>query len=323
MTFAMGPEWALLLTIAAQPLPELIILPPQPVEVKAEVATQVWKDVGKQIAKEKKSLGISLNVHNEAKDALAGPARDRAAECASKPECLADVGATFGADLLITGTVDKESVALVLIDVKAAKKLVGARSSKKLAAAGLKRQTQAAVKGLVRGYQDWKKTGATTPAPQAETMPDPPQSEAGEIRISSAELEGVGEVMIDGATVKPGPDGNILWVGPAGSHQVVAVKLDGTKAVHPVDVAPKGSVEVDLIFADAMAPPPPEPMVAAVTPPPEEPSGGEDVTGEWWFWTSLGAAVAVGGTTAVLLLGGTKGGPELGGGGIGAISGTY
>lgn len=314
----MSPSFLALLLVAAPAAPELIIVPPQVSGVKPQISNEVWRAISKQIAKEKKTLGVSLSVQNEAKDALAGPARDQAWECAGKPECLADLGATLGAELLITGTVEADNVSLVLIDVKAAKKAVGARSSKKLAAAGWKRQSSAAIRGLIRGFEDWKKA-PPPPAADAGEIPDVPQPETGELRIAKSELEGVLEVTVDGATVRPGPEGTISWVGPPGAHTLTALRADGARTSQTVELEPKAQVDVTLAFAAAPPPPvsePPPELMAA------RDEDDEDVTGQWWFWTSLGAAAAIGGTTAVLLLGGLKGGPEIGAN-SGSITGSY
>ena len=315
----MSPSFLALLLVAAPAAPELIIVPPQVTGLKPQVSNEVWRAISKQITKQKNALGVSLSVQAEVKDALAGPAKDQAWECAGKPECLADLGATLGADLLIAGTVEADNVSLVLIDVRAAKKAVGARSSKKLAAAGWKRQSSAAIRGLIRGFEDWKKT-PPPPATDAAEIPDVPQPETGELRIARAQLEGVLEVTIDGATVRPGPEGTISWVGPPGPHTVTALRADGARTTETVELQAKGVADVALTFDTAPPPAVSDPGPTLVMAPEDEED--DDVTGQWWFWTSLGAAAAIGGTTAVLLLGGLKGGPEIGAN-AGSITGSY
>jgi hypothetical protein len=307
--------WIFLLALGSPELPELVVLPPQPVDMKPDVATQLWKETTKQIAKEQKTLEISMTVHEEAQDALTGPARDQAWECQSKADCLADLGATLGADLLIAGTVDKESVTLMLVDVRARKKIFAARSSKKLAEEGWKRQSQAVIKGVIKAFSDWRKA----PPPPAPAVVE---SDDGEIRIPQSELIDVKEVAVDGKAAEPNADGEVRWLGAPGRHVITAQRTDGARASREVDLPPKGVVDVDLEFIAPPPPTPPPPALVAPTPPPAEDEGRKEVTSEWWFWTSLGAAVALGGTTAVLLLGGAKGGPEIAGS-VGSISGTY
>jgi hypothetical protein len=306
----MSVLWALGLLAAAGDKPlEVIILPPQPKEVKPNVAMDVWSNVQSQLEKGQKEAGISLVLQKDVKDALSGPAKDQAWECDAEPVCLAELGATLGADLVVAGVVEKESVALLLVEVKSKKKVVGARSSKKLAKAGAKRQATAAIRGLLQGIDTWRKA-----PPEPEPPPPPPMAE---LRIPKDQLTDVTEVKIDGQPVAPAADGAISWKGSPGSHAVSAKRADGQGTELQVTLDPAAPVEVKLAFL-APAPPPPEPQIA---PPPEDPSG-DTVTSEWWFWTSLGAAVAVGGTTAVLLLGGIKGGPSINED-TGSISGTY
>lgn len=312
---------------AADAAPELIVLPPKPDEgIKADVAMQIYKTVVAEVEKSKAKLGVSTKLQADAKAALSGPARDQAWECRGEIPCLVELGNTLGAALLIAGSVDKTGVGFLVIEVKSSKKVVGAKSSKKLEKAGWQRQSKAAVGGALGGLEKWRAAPKAEPAP--ELVLDPNTSE---LRIAAAELTGARELTIDGLPIPINGGGDITWSGAPGRHVVVATKADGTRAIHELTLEGGKSVPLVLVYVEpptaptASPPPPspqPEPELVAAPPPPPADEGDDDVSSKWWFWVSLGAALAAGGTTAAVLAGGVKGGVETDSG-RGTIKGRY
>ncbi len=336
---------ALLALVAQTPAPpdaplEMLVLPPKPEEgVKTDVAMQIWKSVVAEVDKAKATLGVSVRLQGEAKAALAGPAREQAWECRGEVPCLVELGNTLGASLLVAGSVDKAGVGFLVIDVRSGKKVVGAKSSKKLEKAGWQRQSKAAVKGVLSGVEQWRKA-----PPKPEAPPEVPMDPSvAEIRIATTELTGVRELTIDGLPIPFAGDSGVVWSGIPGRHVVVATRTDGTRAVHELTLEGGKSTAVVLVFVEPpTAPPEPargtgapppspvargdeppsEPAPALVAAPPPAADDEESATSQWWFWVAMGAALAAGGTTAAVLAGGIKGSVETDSG-RGTITGTY
>lgn len=315
--------------VAAEPAPEMVILPPKPEDgAKPDVAMQIWKATVVEVEKAKATLGISVRLQGEAKAALAGPARDQAWECKGEIPCLVELGHTLGAALVVAGSIDKEGVGFLVIDVKNGKKVVGAKSSKKLEKAGWQRQSKAAIKGVLSGVEQWRKN-----PPKTEPAPVAVDPNTAEIRIAAGELAGTQELTIDGLPIPlTSPDG-VVWSGTPGRHVVIATRADGTRAIHELTLEGGRALSLVLVFVEPpKAPPaaspapysPPArdtPALVAAPPPPED-DGGDSATSQWWFWVAIGAAVAAGGTTVAVLAGGIKGGVSSDSG-RGSITGTY
>lgn len=313
--------------VAAEAAPEMIVLPPKPEDgAKPDVAMQIWKATVVEVEKAKGSLGVSVRLQGEAKAALAGPARDQAWECKGEIPCLVELGHTLGAALVVAGSIDKEGVGFLVIDVKNAKKVVGAKSSKKLEKAGWQRQSKAAIKGVLAGVETWRTAPPKTDPPAVALDPN-----TAELRVSASELAGTQELTIDGLPIPlTSPDG-VVWSGTPGRHVVIATRADGTRAIHELTLEGGRSLPLVLVFVEPpktpaaspspyVAPARTTPELVAAPPPPED--DGESPTSAWWFWVALGAAVAAGGTTVAVLAGGIKGGVSSDSG-RGSITGTY
>jgi hypothetical protein len=323
-----GMLLALMALAPGQGPKELVVLPLSEDGVKPPAGLDAWKVVTAELRRSGR-LGMSMAMQKKQHDFLIGPAREQARDCGSNVECLAEIGAALKADVLVAGTVDDGGVSLIAIDVKAAKRIGGARSNRKLSKAAIKRKAVSAARVLIEAIGRGAPPPAVvkTPEPRASTTPPappPPEPEAapqpvaqGELHIGKEQLAGVTEVKVDGETLLFAGDGSMSWKGAPGTHSLVAMRSDGNRIVKDVVIDAERTTEVYLDFALAAVPPPPPPAAAAK---PEEEE--EDFLTAWWFWTSIGAAVAAGATTAALLAGGAKGGPDLEGD-TGTIRGRY
>jgi len=135
-------------------LPELVVLPPLPEgSVDEQSAIEAWSAITSELKRQKGALGVSLELQIEAHDALVGPGKEQAWECKGKRRCLTDLGGTFGADLLVTGSITNKRVILVLFDVARGRKLTGAKSSRRLSKRSPTRRGKAAARGLAKAYE--------------------------------------------------------------------------------------------------------------------------------------------------------------------------
>ncbi len=284
-------SFVLALSVAQTEPAQVLVLP---LQSEGQAGLEAWKQLTKALEKDQKKLQISTALQKQQHDFLVGPAREQARDCAGNVQCLAEIGATLGADILITGKVEPDYVELTVVLVKYQQMLGALRSPPKVAKKALKAKTQAAGDELAKLLKDRDKNLPPPPPPP----PPPPVIVEGTLLIDKAELNGVREVRVDGTPLAFMGDGSMRWDGPPGSHSLVAQRSDGTSLTRDIVVEPGLITNVRLEFP-ALAPPPP----AATE--------SEQVTGQWWFWTSLGAAVAVGAATAVILAGGEKGGPSL------------
>jgi len=322
--------WAALLVLAAPPEPiELVVLPPEPQGgIKPDVAMQIWKSVVAEVDRSKNALGVSVKLQNDAKAALAGPARDQAWECKGELACLVDLGTTMGAGLILAGSVDKDSVSFLVVDVKAQRRMLGAKSTKKLERAGWRKQSDVAIKGVLQGLEKLRKAPPVEAPPPPEAKIDP---SVAEIKIAASELADTKELTIDGLPIPKTGDGAVAWSGVPGRHVVVAVKNDGQRAVHELTLDGGKSLSLILAFgapptAPSSPPPavrndPPPPALVASAPPPRDDDDDRN-SSPLWVWLAVGGAVVAGGTTAALLALGTKGGPSTDSA-TGSITGTY
>lgn len=335
---------------------QAVALPLSEDGVKPPAGLDAWKAVVDELEKRSRRLGLSMDLQKKRHDFLIGPAREQGRDCGADVECLAEIGAALGGDVLVAGTVSRSAVTLYAIDVKSSRRLGKARSPKKLARASAPRKARVAARLLARVLGKLTKeeeepavaTATPPPAPapagkqeqdapkpqdakqedskqdqpedlKVDEAPEPPPAAAvleGRIRIPKEQLTGVSEVTIDGEQIYFSGDGSMTWNGSVGSHVIVAKRNDGNRLTKDVVVEPDETTEVALIFPSAALPPPPQTRVEQQKP--EE----DGVLGAWWFWTSVGAAVAAGATTAALLAGGAKGGPSIEGN-TGTIRGSY
>jgi hypothetical protein len=309
--------------------PELVVIAPEVVGLKPAAGADAWKVALAETEKRKGALGVSTALQKNAKAALAGPARDQAAECKGASPCLAELGSTLGARFVVFGTVEKDAVTWIIVDAATQKRVLGAKSGKRFASQGAKKQAEAAIRRAYEVFLEWRQGKHTEPEAGGVAMsPAGPEQtlRAGEagIRVAAVELVGVERVEIDGREVPlaVAPDGPLFWVGAPGRHEVVATKRDRARARHDVVLEAGRVVDLVLVFLETAPPPPPPPpppIVVATQPPPPEREG---VTGKWWFWAAAGAAVVAGGTAAAVLVGGAKGGPQVGSS-VGTITGSY
>ena len=333
-------------------LPELVVLPPAPEGVSEKAAMNAWSVITSQIKAKRKKLKVKFGLQKEAHDALLGPGRKQAWDCGANTRCLTDLGGTLGADLLVTGSITKKRVALIILDVAKGKKLTGVKSSKKLAKANHKRRAKAAGRGIVKAYLRYLKrakkkkkakadklakadtakkntkgggdaaelpddTKKDAMADKAQPAPDEPTPTGfnGMIRIKADQMVDVVKVTVDGTPLPRRADGSAIWIGSPGTHAVNATRKDGSRASSEVLVDPQKIIDVKLDFSQ-----PPPPVFTGGFPEDEEEE--VDPLKKWWFWAGIGAAVLVGGVTSLALIGGDKGGPSIAGD-FGSISGTY
>ncbi len=331
--------------IAASDSKELVALPLSEEGVKPPAGLDAWKLVINELKRSSTRLGMSMVLQKKRHDFLIGPAREQARDCGENVECLAEIGAALGADVLVAGTLDATSVTLIAIDVKNSKRIGTGRSGKKLAGSGMRRRAVAATRALIDTMAkptggplaskagDENAKGAPAPPPKEDLKDDdgymvddgrtpaPVEASApadGGIHLAKDQLANVAEVSVDGEPLLFQGDGSMVWSGAPGSHSLIAVRNDGHRTTQEIAIEPERTTEVTLAFAvDAVA--------TTRTPAASAETGSSedgDVFTRWWFWTSIGAAVVAGATTAALLAGGTKGGPDIEGG-TGTIRGRY
>lgn len=337
-----GAVLALLAGLAPMQLEgkELVALPLSEEGVKPPAGLDAWKSLIRELEKRGRRLGLSTALQKKRHDFLIGPAREQGRDCGSNAECLAEIGAALGGDILVAGTVSKSRVTVYAVDVATAKQIGKAHSPSKLARRPLAQKARVAARVLMRALsrlaKEPKKAEVAAappktppeeaPSERVESKPEdeavteapapPPRATEGRILIPKEQLSGVSRVTIDGTQLYFSGDGSMRWTGATGAHTLIAERNDGNRLKKDVVVEPDEATEVSLVFPPAALPPPPAPSVEV------KPRETNDVFGAWWFWTSVGAAVVAGTTTAALLAGGAKGGPSLEGN-TGTIRGSY
>jgi hypothetical protein len=322
---------ALLVGQTPAPAKELVALPlTEEAPIKAPVGLDALKVVTAELKKQSERLGVSTALQKKRHEWVIGPARERARDCGQNAECLAEIGAALGADVLVAGTVDASGVALIAVQVKTGKKLAAARSPKKLASSSIQRRALTATRALIEAMAKTPAAVAVAPKPEDPARLPPPVEEpppavaaaspvaTGELRIEKDQLTGVSEVTVDGEALLFTGDGTMSWRGAPGAHSLVAVRSDGNRVTKEVVIDAGQTTAVTLEFVTAAVPPP----TAAASAATEVEAKDDEIWTAWWFWTSLGAAVAAGATTAALLAGGAKGGPDIEGE-TGTVRGTY
>lgn len=319
---------------AAEP-PELVTVPMATDGARASEAMEAWKIVHEAIRDSAGQLGVSVKLQARRHDFVVGPAREQAKDCDGNLDCLQAIGGALGADVLVTGRVTADAVALVAVEV-ATGRLIGQGSTPpELGQAPLESRASAAARLLVAslgggppepeiprggGPVALVPGGGPAPvggggdddlkgfddAPASAPPPSPSPSAAamqGNLQISAAQLRGVRRVAIDGAEISFRGDGSVAWAGAPGDHRLVVERASGERLARNVFLEPGSTTNVVLEWPNVTRAP-------AAAAPAARDDGGSVLT-KWWFWTSLGAAVAAGTTTAVLLAGGDKGGPTL------------
>ena len=312
------------LAVAQSSPPELVTLPLSVDAVDPQSALSAWNLVSATLDKRARSLNVSTSLQQARHEFLMGPAREQARDCGRDVDCLAEIGAALGAELLVVGIVSNR-VALVAIRVADRSVLAKARSPKK---GSMKRRAKiAAIRLAKRLGRALRKAGAPQPpilAPPgiAKAKPPPPEppppEPSGLLYIHRDRLTGVSQVTLDGAPVDFTGEGFISWPAASGPHTLRATHIDGRQTEKTVVIEAGQTTEVALRFPAAPSPPP----SVAVAPPAAAKPENDDVTGTWWFWTAVGTAVVAGAATAAILASGSKGGPTPPSD-TGTIQGTY
>ena len=135
--------------IAKTPRLEIMAVPPATKDVAASRALSAWKTVSRELKRAKKRLKMSTKLQRQRHDFLLGPAREQAGDCGEDIGCLVEIGSTLGADILITGRLDRDALTLVAIDVQARERIASVSSSEALASKGPKRKAKNATRRLI------------------------------------------------------------------------------------------------------------------------------------------------------------------------------
>lgn len=318
------------------PRPELMVVPPTPVDVAAGRSLSAWKTVSSQLKRSRRRLKVSVKLQKKRRDFLVGPAREQARDCKDDLTCQIEIGTTLGADLLIVGELDATGLSLTAIDIRAETVIATVRSAEKLTKKSTKRKAKDAAKRLVNALVEAKKKSAAPPAvadvsppapepslpppPALDPPPAPTLPEEGRIEVAAEHLAGVSVLEIDGAAVPFTGEGAAQWSGPAGEHTLVARHIDGRTATRTVVVEPERTIRVMLEFPVPL--PAQGALAAAQSSATTSRNSDDSILGTWWFWTAIGTAVVAGSATAVVLASGDKGGPTLPDN-RGIIQGTY
>jgi hypothetical protein len=320
---------ALSLALPSEPaparIPELVAIPPRVEGLDAKAGLEAWKTLTQELESSRKQLGVSIQLQKQQHDFLVGPAREQARDCQDAVECLSEIGTTLGADVLVTGKVTATEVSLFAIDVSTQKRIADANALGKKSQ--LSQLRTRAAKALIKKLEAARKAApaAATASSAAGAAKKDEASEAGKeaeatnaagtqlgtLMLAPSQLQGVSSVVVDGASVPFGGDGELRWEGTAGTHTLTAVHADGRRLTQDVVLRPGEITTTTLSFASLA------PAAEAIGAPIEPP-----VTSRWWFWTSVLGAVIAGSATAAVLAGGEKGGPSLASE-SGTIRGTY
>ncbi|MCB9649026.1 MAG: hypothetical protein H6730_20850 [Deltaproteobacteria bacterium] len=345
-------------TFAAAKRPELVTVPMATLGTGAGEALEAWDIVKEALAQSKEVLSVSVALQKARHDFLVGPAREQVKDCSGSPDCLKEIGAALGADVLVTGFVTPAKVSLVAVEVATGRVVGESESPPELAKADLASRANAASRLLIASMGGAPAPSALLEDPEPEPLrpgPDPTPV------VGEGDLKGFDEAppeptpadpnadpVISGVAPEPLPDvknpmQGRLRIAPDQLRGVSEIQVDGGTAPFSGD----GSVEwagapgdhtLVAVSADGarlrrnvfLEPGSvtnvvldfPELGGSPPPPPPGRGGEGESVITKWWFWTSVGAAVAAGATVAAVLVGGTKGGPSFPDE-TGAITGTY
>ena len=315
-------------TAAQSPPPDLVTLPLSAASTLEQPDLSAWQTVVSELDRRAKWLGVSVDLQRSQHDFLVGPAREQARDCGRDVDCLAEIGATLGADLLVVGVVSQR-IALLAIRVEDRAVLAKARSPSqgslaeraRLAARRLSRRLGQATRGQRPQAERQPEAAPSAPPVVAADsnipVPPPPAAPAkGLLYIHRDQLTGVTQLTLNGQAIAFTGEGFVSWPALSGQHTLRARHVDGRELVKTVILESGQTTEVDLTF-DLPTPPPLVPRTDT-----QASSRQESVTDSWWFWTAVGSAVLAGAATAALLATGNKGGPnpptETG-----SIQGTY
>jgi hypothetical protein len=179
-----GLLFGLVAGLAPAQTKELVALPlTEEAPIKPPVGIDAWKVVTAELKRQSARIQVSTALQKKRHEWVIGPARERARDCGQNTECLAEIGAALGADILVAGIVDKTGVLLIAVQVKTAKKIGSGRSPKKLASVSIRRRALAAARVLVdsmapKGEEATAQIQTPPPLPPPEVPPPPPPEEA-------------------------------------------------------------------------------------------------------------------------------------------------
>ena len=319
------------------PRPELVTLPLSSATADGQPSLAGWNAVVRALERQTDRLNVSMRLQKSQHDFLVGPAREQAEDCGRDVDCLAEIGAALGADLLVVGVMSQR-VALLAIRVPDRAVLAKARSRQTgSVSAKAKRAAQRLARRLTAALARAEAPAVAEPAAGAEAASGR-ADDTGLLYIHRNQLAGVTRLTLDGDPVSFTGEGFVSTPAPSGQHTLRAVHVDGRVITRIIDLRAGRTTEIELPFITAAAPTPLSlPAAPALDSPVDDPRASElvrvppartrqddddGVFGSWWFWTVVGSAVVAGATTATLLASGNKGGPTPSGE-TGSIQGSY
>jgi hypothetical protein len=137
----------------ASATPQLLVLPPQPKGIPEIQAIEAWETISAEFQKNQKKLGISMSLQNSAQGILLGMGKKNSWKCKAKVSCLVNLGEDLDAQYLVTGRISPEKVMMMIIDVRAKKRLLRIRAGKKLTNKPMAAQARIIARGLVKGLK--------------------------------------------------------------------------------------------------------------------------------------------------------------------------
>ena len=235
LLLAAAPPEAALGILAGAPAKgaELVALPLRTVDVDARVGLEAWQVVVAELEKAKRRLEVSTALQKKQHDFLVGPAREQARDCVDNAECLAEVGATLGVDILVTGKIDKTAAHLQALDVKTGKRLAEGRSGQAQIRQVPKNKARVATQALVKALLDKRKqelAAAQAAEPKAQAEPKASDPKRGQVEVKPG---------------KPGSSAGQVTAKPSGPPQTGAesLKLDDGPPV-PAARLSEGSIAI-------------------------------------------------------------------------------
>lgn len=306
---------AVALSVGQTSRPELVTLPLSGSGDDAQGALSAWNAVVGVLDARARKMGVSTRIQKTKHEFLVGPAREQAADCSRDVDCLAEIGATLGADILVVGVAARR-FSLMAIRVADRTVLAKVRSPAKgappkrarLSAKRLARALEKALKGKGK-----RQARATRPSPGRPNATPPPPPVTGLLYIHRDQLSGISRLTLDGEPVSFTGEGFVSWPASSGEHTLRAFHVDGRELSLSVFLEPGRTTEVPLTFPTLAPVAPPPPPVIAVANEADRPAPAEEdddgVLSKWWFWTAVGSAVIVGTVTAAALVSGSQGGP--------------
>lgn len=129
--------------------PQLVTVPMATLGTSASEGMEAWTLVKDAIGQSKSRLKIAVSLQKRRHDFIVGPAREQAKDCAGNVDCLKEIGAALGADILVTGRVTPDAVSLVAIEVKTGRLVGEAATPAELGKAPLASRASSAARLLV------------------------------------------------------------------------------------------------------------------------------------------------------------------------------